>query len=146
MSAHRQYELVYLLPAESSEQEVADLQTTIEQILAKFSASIDKTELWGRRKLAYEIGPHKEAVYVLHQITGPAELIRELDRRLKVNDKVIRHLVVRVDEENLVAERRRAERAAHISARRVARGLSPEPEPVAADAALAQDSTEEAEG
>jgi small subunit ribosomal protein S6 len=146
MSAHRQYELVYLLPAESSEQDVADLQTHIEQILGRFSAVIDKTEAWGRRKLAYEIGPHKEAIYVLHQLTGPAELIRELDRRLKVNDKVIRHLVVRVDEENRVADRRRAERTAHIRERRVARGLSPEPEPTAPEAAPGQDSMEEVEG
>jgi len=146
MSAHRQYELVYLLPADSSEQDVADLQTHIEQILGRFSAVIDKTEAWGRRKLAYEIGPHREALYVLHQITGPAELVRELDRRLKVNDKVIRHLVVRVDEENRVAESRRAERAAHISARRVARGLSPEPEPAAPGVAPVQDPMQEVEG
>ena len=143
MSAHRQYELVYLLPAESSDQEVADLQAQVEGIVGRFGGSIDKTENWGRRRLAYEIGPHREAVYVLHAITGPGELVKELDRRLKVIDAVVRHLVVRVDEENEVLERRRAARKEHITQRRVARGLPPEPEEPAAP--RADDQHEQAE-
>jgi len=132
MSAHRQYELVYLLPAEASEAEQAELQSQVEGIVSRFSGTIEKTENWGRRRLAYEIGPHREAVYVLHVINGPGELIKELDRRLKVTDKVIRHLVVRVDEEIRVAERQRAERQAHLAQRRVERGLPPETEEPAA--------------
>ena len=132
MSAQRQYELVYLLPAESSEADLADLQSQVEGIVSRFSGTIEKTENWGRRRLAYEIGPHREAVYVLHLINGPGELIKELDRRLKVIDKVVRHLVVRVDEETLVADRRRAERQAHLAERRVQRGLPPEAEEPAA--------------
>jgi small subunit ribosomal protein S6 len=132
MNAQRQYELVYLLPAESSEADLADLQAQVEGIVGRFSGTIEKTENWGRRRLAYEIGPHKEAVYVLHAISGPGELVKELDRRLKVIDKVVRHLVVRVDEEARVAERRRAERQAHLAERRVQRGLPPEVEEPAA--------------
>ena len=132
MSAQRQYELVYLLPAEASEADLADLQSQVEGIVSRFSGTIEKTENWGRRRLAYEIGPHREAVYVLHVINGPGELIKELDRRLKVIDKVVRHLVVRVDEEARVAERRRAERQAHLAERRVQRGLPPEVEEPAA--------------
>jgi small subunit ribosomal protein S6 len=132
MSAQRQYELVYLLPAEASEADQAELQTQVEGIVSRFSGTVEKTENWGRRRLAYEIGPHKEAVYVLHVINGPGELIKELDRRLKVIDKVIRHLVVRVDEEMRVAERRRAGRQAHLAERRAQRGLPPEAEEPAA--------------
>ena len=132
MSAQRQYELVYLLPAETSEADQAELQSQVEGIVSRFSGTIEKTENWGRRRLAYEIGPHREAVYVLHLINGPGELIKELDRRLKVIDKVVRHLVVRVDEETLVADRRRAERQAHLAERRVQRGLPPEAEEPAA--------------
>jgi small subunit ribosomal protein S6 len=143
MSAHRQYELVYLLPAESSDQEVADLQTQVEGIVGRFGGTIDKTENWGRRRLAYEIGPHKEAVYVLHLISGPGELVKELDRRLKVLDVVVRHLVMRVDEETQVLERHRAERKELIAQRRVARGVPPEPEEPAAP--RADDQQEQAE-
>jgi len=132
MSAQRQYELVYLLPAEASEADLADLQSQVEGIVGRFSGTIEKTENWGRRKLAYEIGPHREAVYVLHAISGPGDLVKELDRRLKVIDKVVRHLVVRVDEEMRVAERRRAERQTHLAQRRAQRGLPPEAEEPAA--------------
>jgi len=129
---NRKYELVYLLPAEASEADLADLQSQVEGIVSRFSGTVEKTENWGRRKLAYEIGPHKEAVYVLHAINGPGELVKELDRRLKVIDKVVRHLVVRVDEETRVADRRRAERQAHLAQRRAQRGLPPEVEEPAA--------------
>jgi small subunit ribosomal protein S6 len=129
MSTTRQYELVYLITPDASEQEVADLHSQIEQIVQRFHATLDKTENWGRRKLAYEIGHHREAIYVVETISGGGEVMKEIDRRLRVIDQVIRHLVVRVDEEIRVAERRRDERKATQSRRRVARGLPPEPAP-----------------
>jgi small subunit ribosomal protein S6 len=129
MSTTRQYELVYLITPEASEQEVADLHSQIEQIVQRFHATLDKTENWGRRKLAYEIGHHREAIYVVETISGGGEVMKEIDRRLRVIDQVIRHLVVRVDEEIRVAERRRDDRKSTQARRRVARGLPPEPAP-----------------
>src|ERR671918_454598 len=129
MSKSRQYELVYIMRPESSEQEVGDLHTQIEQIVQRFNGTLDKTENWGRRKLAYDIGHHREGTYVVETITGSGELMKEIDRRLKVIDQVIRHLVVRVDEELRVAERRRSARKANQARRRIARGLPPEPQP-----------------
>jgi small subunit ribosomal protein S6 len=125
METHRQYELVYILPGETGEQEVNDLRAQIQQVVDRFGATIDAHENWGRKKLAYEIGSHKEGLYLLELITGPAALIKELDRRLKVLDIVVRHLVVRVDEDMRVAARRKAEREAHQAKRRAARGLPP---------------------
>ena len=92
-------------------------------------AHFPKTENWGRRKLAYEIKRQKEGVYVLEVIEGTGELMKELDRRLKVVDQVIRHLVVRVDEEQRVVERTRTRRQTFQERRRVARGLPPRPDP-----------------
>ena len=129
MSAQRQYELVYIVPAETAEQALADLQTQVETIVGKFSGTVEKVENWGRRKLAYDIGPHKEGVYVLYQILGGGDLVKELDRRLKVTDLVVRHLIVRIDEEMRIAGRRQSERQAETARRRVARGLPPEPAP-----------------
>jgi small subunit ribosomal protein S6 len=99
MSTNRQYELVYIVTPEASDQEVADLHSQIEQIVQRFNGTFDKTENWGRRKLAYEIGHHREGIYVVETISGSGELMKEIDRRLRVIDQVIRHLVVRVDEE-----------------------------------------------
>jgi len=129
MSTSRQYELVYIITPDASEQEVADLHTQIEQIIQRFNGTLDKTENWGRRKLAYEIGHHREGTYVVETINGSGELMKEIDRRLKVFDRVIRHLVVRVDEELRVAARTRDARKANQARRRVARGLPPEPAP-----------------
>ena len=133
MSATRQYELVYLITPDASEQEIADLHTQIEQIVTRFkstSATLDKTENWGRRKLAYEIGHHREAVYVVETISSTSgDVMKEIDRRLRVIDQVIRHLVVRVDEELRVADRTREARQANSARRRVARGLPAERAP-----------------
>ena len=130
MSTTRQYELVYLITPDAPEPEIAELHTQIEQIVTRFNATLDKTENWGRRKLAYEIGHHREAVYVVETISSTSgDVMKEIDRRLRVIDQVIRHLVVRVDEELAVAERTRALRKANQARRRVARGLPPEPAP-----------------
>ena len=88
----------------------AALQSQVEGIAERFSGTIDVTENWGRRRLAYEIGPHKEGLYTLVQFTGTPELVKELDRRLKVTDLVIRHLIVRLDEEAKAAAQQAARR------------------------------------
>ncbi len=129
MNQHRQYELVYLVFPDATEQQVAGLHEQVQEVVTRFSGQIDRTENWGRRRLAYEIGPHKEGIYVLEVITGSGELMKEIDRRLRVSDHVIRHLAVRVDAENREVERLRARRRAESERRRVARGLPPERQP-----------------
>jgi small subunit ribosomal protein S6 len=129
MSTVRQYELVYITPPETTEEALGELHQTIAGIVEKFGATIANTENWGRRKLAYEINRHREGVYVLEVINGPGALTTELDRRLRVMDVVIRHQIVRVDEELAVAERAGARRKSAMVARRVKRGLPPEPTP-----------------
>jgi small subunit ribosomal protein S6 len=126
-SSVRQYELVYITPPETTEEVLADLHQQIASIVERFSGTIEKTENWGRRRMAYEIAGHREGVYVLEVIAAPGALTAELDRRLRVFDTVIRHMIVRVDEELAVAERARARRKASTVARRVRRGLPPEP-------------------
>ena len=129
MSTARQYELVYIVTPDATEQEVADLHAQVEQIVQRLGGTFDKTENWGRKKLAYEIAHHREGTYVVETVTGSGELMKELDRRMRVIDQVIRHLVVRVDKELQVAERTRGARQAATARRRVARGLPPERQP-----------------
>ena len=129
MSQNRQYELVYIVSPDASEQAIADLHTQVEQIVQRFHGTLDKTENWGRRKLAYEIGRAREGTYVVETISGSGELMKEIDRRLRVTDTIIRHLIVRVDEALRVAERLRSDRKSTQARRRTARGLPPEPLP-----------------
>jgi small subunit ribosomal protein S6 len=127
--ADRQYELVYILPPDSTEQQVAEVHEQVESVVSRFNGHIEKTDNWGRRKLAYEIGRHKDGFYALEVINGSGELMKEIDRRLKVLDQVIRHLIVRVDEEKKVVERTRTKRQTESERRRVKRGLPPVRQP-----------------
>lgn len=129
MSQTRQYELVYIVSPDASEQTIGDLHTQIEQIVQRFNGALDRTENWGRRKFAYEIGKAREGTYVVETISGSGELMKEIDRRLRVTDTIVRHLIVRVDDDLRVAERLRSERKATQARRRTARGLPPEPLP-----------------
>ena len=147
MSASRKYELVYIVSPEATDEQVTALHEQVEQTIQRLNGTLQKTENWGRRKLAYDIAHHKEGTYVLEVIDGHGELMKELDRRLKVADEVIRHLIVRVDEEERIVGRVVAERKERRVARRVARGLPPEEEAPArtGDEASGNHSREEAE-
>ena len=127
--ADRQYELVYILPPETTEAQVTELHDQVAAVVSRMHGQIEKTENWGRKRLAYEIARHKEGVYVLEVINGSGELMKELDRRLRVMDLVIRHSVVRVDEEKKVVDRTRTKRATESARRRVKRGLPPQRQP-----------------
>jgi len=126
MSAPRTYELVYIIAPDATDEQVAAVYQQVESTVQRLGGTLEKTDNWGRRKLAYEINHHKEGIYVLHVISGSGELMKELDRRLKVIDEVIRHLIVRVDQEQRVVERIRARRQEAQARRREARGLPPE--------------------
>ncbi len=128
MNTTRQYELVYVVSPDVTEEGIGDLRKQIEDVVSRFGGEIKESENWGRRKLAYEIDHHKEGTYLLELINAPGDFVKELNRRLLVTDLVMRHLIVRVDEERRVVgqvtERRRIIRAR----RRQARGLPPEAE------------------
>lgn len=126
---NRKYELVYVVSPDATEEQLADLQSQVEAIVSRMDGQVEQVDNWGRRKLAYEIGRHKEGTYVLLTLNGSGELMKEIDRRLKVFDIVIRHLVVRIDEEQAVIERTRTRRTATSRRRRVARGLPADRQP-----------------
>lgn len=125
----RKYELVYIVSPDATEAQVAELHGQVEAVVQRLGGQLEKTENWGRRRLAYEIGRHKEGVYVLDVISGSGELMKEIERRLKVYDTVIRQLIVRVDESETVAERKRIQRTEASRRRRVVRGLPPDRQP-----------------
>jgi small subunit ribosomal protein S6 len=141
--ANRQYELIYILPPETSEQQAGELHEQVAQTVARLHGQIEKTENWGRRKFAYEIGHFKEGVYVLEVINGTGELMKELDRRLKVIDQVVRHMIVRVDAEKRVVERTRTKRQTESERRRVKRGLPPQRQPGEGRSADADDADDD---
>ena len=124
MSQKRLYELIYIVSPDATEQAIAELHAQVDSIVTRLHGEMVKTENWGRRRLAYRIGKHREGTYVLEMFNGTGEVTKELDRRLKVTDSVIRHLLVRIDEDLKVAERDRARRQAEAD-QRAAKGLPP---------------------
>ncbi len=122
----RLYELAYVVSPDATEEQVTELHEQVEAIVSRLDGQIQKTDNWGRRKLAYEIARHKEGVYVFETIAGSGELMKEIDRRLKVTDLIVRHMVVRIDEEQKVADRMLARRQAEVEQRRQRRGLPAE--------------------
>ena len=149
MKSPAQYELIYVVAPDVGEEAVSAVHEEVEALVARFDGRIVKTDNWGRRRLAYEIKRHKEGTYVLELIEGSGEMLRELDRRLRVLDQIMRHLVVRVDRELNVAERARTRRKRRVDKRRVARGLPAEPESVTVaegDSKVQESRATEAEG
>ena len=128
MGSNRQYELVYILAPTATDAEVEAQQVEIAEFVKEFQGDVEKTDVWGRRKLAYEIGSHVEGLYVVQLLKGPAGMVSELGRRLRVRDQVLRHLIVRVDEDLRKVGRAAEKRRATIQRRRSARGMPPLPD------------------
>ena len=137
MSETRQYEVVYVVSPEITEEGVTELHERIAEIVGQLGGSIDKTDNWGRRRLAYEIDRHREGTYVIELVTGPGTLVTELDRRLRVMEQLLRHLIVRVDEDLRKARRARERRQSREQRRQAKRAPAGLGAPAAAAAAAA---------
>ena len=112
MSDSRQYELLYVVSPVVTEDGVTELHARIEEIVQQLGGTIEQTDNWGRRRLAYEINRHREGTYVLELVNAPGSALSELDRRLRVMDELLRHSIVRVDEDLRKAARAKARREA----------------------------------
>lgn len=123
----RGYELVYILDPTLDEAGTETLIGQIEDFIKKQDVTIEKTERWGRRRMAYNISRHQEGFYVLSTLKAPPSAIAELERKLRVIDGVLRFISVRMDEDQAKVERRRLRKASRDAARRSRRGTRPAP-------------------
>jgi len=96
----RLYDLVFIIRPATPEEEIKKVLASLESACAEKGAKIEKTEHWGTRKLAYKVMKHREGIYVYQQVrTTHGELVHELERRLGVQDAVIKYQTVRLDED-----------------------------------------------
>lgn len=116
MAEKRTYEVVFIIDPDADEKEVMKLSETVQKIITDQGGSITKTEIIGRRQLAYKIAHKKEGSYVLLEVEGSGSEIAELERRMRVNDRILRYMTVRVD-----VDRRRADKLKDRRARKAAR-------------------------
>ncbi|MBA2733162.1 MAG: 30S ribosomal protein S6 [Acidobacteria bacterium] len=117
MATQRTYELMFIVDVKTTDEDITNLNTTLQQIITDQGGTVTKQEDMGRRQLAYPIGRQTEGHYVLFEIDGSGREIAELERRMRVNDQVIRYMTVRVDEDRQRAEKFKAKRARKASKR-----------------------------
>jgi small subunit ribosomal protein S6 len=96
----RQYDLIFIVRPDTPESEIDKLIATIEHAATEKGGKIEKTEKWGRKRMAYRVHRLREGFYVYMVVkSSHGEVVKELERRLKVSDPVIKYLTVRLDEE-----------------------------------------------
>ena len=122
-----QYELMVILDPEIDERTVAPSLDKFLNVIRTGGGTIDKVDIWGKRRLAYEINKKTEGIYAVVDMTATSESTIELDRQLKLSEAVMRTKVLRAEEAIAqVAE------AAKLSAEKAARKRRAEPVEVAA--------------
>ncbi|UTR12368.1 MULTISPECIES: 30S ribosomal protein S6 [Evansella] len=94
----RKYEIMYIVRPNLEESATKEVVERFNKVLADNGAEVENVEEKGKRRLAYEIDDFKEGYYVLLHVNAPSEAIDEFNRLIKINDNVIRTLVVRDDE------------------------------------------------
>lgn len=91
------YEIMFIIEAAlEEEKKVAAIEMVKEVISA--GGEVGKVNIWGNRKLAYPINKKNEGYYVVIEFAANADLPKELDRRLKISDSIIRHIIINKDE------------------------------------------------
>ena len=129
----RTYEILFIVDPNLGEPEVDALAAQVQGYVEKEGGRVSKLEKWGKKRLAFTVGKHREGSYVLLLAEGPGPLVKEVERRIRVTDGIFRFLTVRVDEDLRKAERSKALRTAQDErkrARQAARGATGEGEGV----------------
>jgi len=105
----RIYEELFIVRPDASEEEIDPFIEQLKQVIGRGGA-VDKLDKWGIRKLAYRIAKREEGYYVLLQFSSPPEVVKEVERRLRVSDLVLKFLTVRIDEKLKRLEKRKKQR------------------------------------
>lgn len=124
----RIYEELFIVRPDTPEEEIDAFVEQLTGVITADGGTVDKVEKWGVRRLAYLVEKQSEGYYVLIQFSAGSTVAKELERRMRVNDAVMKFITVRVDERMKKIEKRRKAREKRAKRR---------PAPVAAPAAAA---------
>src|SRR5215211_3343261 len=120
LAEKRVYEVIFIVDPDTQEDDMTKLTTNLSGVITDQGGVVTRNEVLGRRQLAYRIGRKNEGVYVIFEIEGTGGEIAELERRMRVNDQIMRYMTVRVDEDRQRAEKLKAKRARRASKRPMA--------------------------
>ena len=93
----RPYEIMVILDPTLDERTVAPSLEAFLNVIRNDGGKVDKVDIWGRRRLAYEISKHAEGIYAVVDVTAKPQTVSELDRQLSLNESVLRTKVLRMD-------------------------------------------------
>lgn len=108
--AQRTYEVMYIIDPDTPADRVEKLNEAVGKVIEKEGGTVVRMDDIGRRQLAYPIEKKTEGHYVLFEVDGTGQEIAELERRMRVNDMIIRFITIRVDEDRKKADRLREKR------------------------------------
>jgi small subunit ribosomal protein S6 len=108
---------MYIIDPETPGDRITKLNTAVGSLIEKEGGTVVRMDDIGRKTLAYPIEKKTEGHYVLFEIEGSGQEIAELERRMRVNDMIIRYMTVRVDEDRKKADKLRAKREARAARR-----------------------------
>lgn len=94
----RAYEITYILPAGIPEEEQKAVEERVSEWITAVGGELTKTSHWGRRRLAFNIGPNREGYYIYLEANIDPEQLKDFDRRMTLEQNIIRYLVVRTEE------------------------------------------------
>ena len=107
----RRYDLIFIVQPELNEEETKGVTERYLQIIAAQKGTIIKTEDWGKRRLAYDINKQSKGNYILVDFYGPGSMIKEIERNLKIDDKILKFLSIKTRDpfnpESLEEERKK---------------------------------------
>lgn len=93
----RQYEMMVILDPEIEERTVAPSLDKYLSVVTTAGGSVDKVDIWGRRRLAFDIKKKSEGIYAVVDFTATPDTAKELDRQLRLNEAVLRTKILRPD-------------------------------------------------
>ncbi len=115
--ANRTYEVMYIVNPETASDRIEKLNDAVGKLIEKEGGSVVKVDNIGLKDLAYPIEKKQQGHYVLFEIEGTGQEIAELERRMRVNDMIMRYITVRVDEDRKKADAVKAKKVARAAKR-----------------------------
>ena len=128
----RIYEVIFILRPDLPDEEIEQLIEQVKTTITSGGGTIDKVDPWGKRRLAYRVQKNSEGYYVLIQYSleiANAGVAKEVERRLRVSDPVIKFLTVRIDEDLKRMEKLKAKRDKRVARKPAARSAASSPAP-----------------
>jgi small subunit ribosomal protein S6 len=116
----RIYEELFIVRPDATDEEVDPLIEQLKTVITQSKGTLDKTEKWGIRKLAYRVMKYNEGQYILLTFTAESDVVKEMERRLRVSDLVMKFLTVRIDEKLKRVEKRKKAREKRAARKPVA--------------------------